>query len=104
MCVCVKDHLTCEKIMLSFLAKQFGRLLQGPSVFFSYRCAVHLARPCVRHPLLLMSTDILDDLLRGVEESSGEDVEAVPEEAAHTTRQAADSDERLEPRPVKNIR
>ena len=53
-----------------------------------------------------MSTDgdILDDLLHGVEESSGEDVEAVPEEAAHTTRQAADSDERLEPRPVKTYK
>ena len=48
--------------------------------------------------------DILDDLLRGVEESSGEDVEAVPEEAAHTTRQAADSDERLEPRPVNKYK
>ena len=53
-----------------------------------------------------MSTDgdILDDLLHGVEESSGEDVEAVPEEAAHTTRQAADSDERLEPRPIKKYK
>ena len=53
-----------------------------------------------------MSTDgdIFDDLLHGVEESSGEDVEAVPEEAAHTTRQAADSDERLEPRPIKQYK
>ena len=53
-----------------------------------------------------MSTDgdILDDLLHGVEESSGEDVEAVPEEAAHTTRQAADSDERLEPRPINKYK
>ena len=53
-----------------------------------------------------MSTDgdVLDDLFHGVEGSSGEDVEAVPEEAAHTTRQAADSDERLEPRPINKYK